>query len=477
MTLKVTNNITSSGFKQIQNHTIELGKTSYPNDSVEISSGNKSPQKTDKDSERSKIKNRIIGFSALCAAFVVSAPLISKYQTNKIAKLYKEKLFLSNLPEKIEFNGVKTVEEGIKYAKDFLGIKYIDKNFTLEAINTAIKGLVDVSNANKGKLFMPKGLRFKALKDKQNDTLAYVTGDIHSPDFGDLVINKNYFSDKVLNLELDKALFYKNGEKIYEITSAANDVETSWKVGHMYPIPQNELCKLIKKYYIEKNSLTIQEKQVLFYSLEYGHNKAESIQRKPLDILNYISRNKSKFLKENNINLNFSELENMKSEKLTEYVENLVKKLEKAGSYLDIVYEKESPTCIINHEMGHLQDYAKNLKGLDIKQREFHWKNFLSRTKENDELQNRWGSLKQEQFSNMYKDNPKKFKKHYPDFYEFVTNREIQQTAGKISTYAQSGIGEFIAETYAAMIAKRKIPDDVMSLYKKYKGPELPAMT
>ena len=74
---------------------------------------------------------------------------------------------------------------------------------------------------------------------------------------------------------------------------------------------------------------------------------------------------------------------------------------------------------------------------------------------------------------NFLQDNPEKFKKKYPDLYEFVTEKCNLQTSGKISAYAQSGIGEFIAETYARMIDGKTIPDDVMALYRKYKGPEI----
>ena len=53
------------------------------------------------------------------------------------------------------------------------------------------------------------------------------------------------------------------------------------------------------------------------------------------------------------------------------------------------------------------------------------------------------------------------------------TNQDYQQSAGKVSSYAQTSIGEFIAETYAKMVRGEKIPDDVMTLYNKYNGPKL----
>ena len=89
------------------------------------------------------------------------------------------------------------------------------------------------------------------------------------------------------------------------------------------------------------------------------------------------------------------------------------------------------------------------------------------------ELDNRWGSIEDKYYKNLFENNPEKFKKWYPELYEFLTNQEIQQTAGKVSWYAQSGIGEFIAETYANMIGGKPVPKDVMALYRKYKGPEL----
>lgn len=129
--------------------------------------------------------------------------------------------------------------------------------------------------------------------------------------------------------------------------------------------------------------------------------------------------------------------------------------------------------------MGHLQDFAKNLKELDIKQ----WKipsfkeayNNVKKGKKDDSsvmhVDNRWGGLTYKGYNDLFLKNPEKFKKRYPDLYEFLTNQESQQAAGRISAYAQTSIGEFIAEVYARMVRGDKIPDEVMKLYKKYNGP------
>ena len=55
----------------------------------------------------------------------------------------------------------------------------------------------------------------------------------------------------------------------------------------------------------------------------------------------------------------------------------------------------------------------------------------------------------------------------------FITNENEQNIASKISNYSRNSIGEFIAETYKAMVKGERIPDDVMRLYRKYNGPML----
>ena len=59
---------------------------------------------------------------------------------------------------------------------------------------------------------------------------------------------------------------------------------------------------------------------------------------------------------------------------------------------------------------------------------------------------------------------------------EFLADTAKQETAGKISWYAQTDPSEFVAETFNALCAGKKLPDDVMELYRYYKGPELPNM-
>ena len=59
---------------------------------------------------------------------------------------------------------------------------------------------------------------------------------------------------------------------------------------------------------------------------------------------------------------------------------------------------------------------------------------------------------------------------------DFINSKEKQQIASRVSNYAPKSPLEFVAETYRKLItnslgANEKIPDDIMNLYREYKGP------
>lgn len=450
----------------------------YPNDSVELSE-----KRENKIKKTSKVKNYIFGTAITTTAALGTIILIARHQGNKIAKLYENKLILSNLLEKLEFKEAKTLEEGIKFAKNILGIKEVDKEFTLEAINIANKGLVDVSNANKGKLFMPTRLGFRAPESKNDDYLAFVVKDINSPHFGNMVINKNYFDEKILDKEIKDFLYTDNGKRYFCLNNLTGEITTVLKVGCVRPFPSKDLIKLVEQFYQDSSKLSINDKQKLFYSLQYGTDNALGVLRSPLEHIKSLAWAKRHLF---NGTVNIDEVSKLSNDKQAEVLRDMAKKLEDSGSYWEFRYNIENPETTIYHEMGHLQDFARNLKELDVKQWYLNlkqiWKDAWHKTKTGEdvsrasvhEVDNRWGTVSNENYEMSFKEHPKKFKKIYPDLYEFLTNQEIQQSAGKVSSYAQSGIGEFIAEVYKLKIAGKKIPEDVEALYKKYKGPELP---
>ena len=56
----------------------------------------------------------------------------------------------------------------------------------------------------------------------------------------------------------------------------------------------------------------------------------------------------------------------------------------------------------------------------------------------------------------------------------FKSNKGQQSVANKISGYAKTNPREFVAECFSYMCAGNKLPDDVLKLYKYFKGPEIP---
>ena len=162
-----------------------------PNDSVEISG------KTDK---KEKSKNWIAWVLGGIGATAVAIWGLRKGYTKHLEKLYNTKLVKVQLPENIEFKEAKTVDEGIKFAKDVLKIKEVDSDFSLEAINTINKGLVDVSNCNKGSLYMPSALRYGT----EGDAIASIKSNIKSEHFGELTVSKEFFNHEKLNENIKK---------------------------------------------------------------------------------------------------------------------------------------------------------------------------------------------------------------------------------------------------------------------------------
>ena len=88
------------------------------------------------------------------------------------------------------------------------------------------------------------------------------------------------------------------------------------------------------------------------------------------------------------------------------------------------------------HEMGHLQDY------------------FQERTPAS-------GRYKSE---DLYPESLK----------EWLSDERKQNIAFNISSYATTGPGEFIAETYSKLLSGDSVPKEAIDLYKELKGPKIP---
>ena len=450
---------------------------SYPPDTVEISAANKIKKPKEKMSTGAKVGVTALG---VLGSLAIGAVCFAKHQSGKLTKLYNEKMQLVNLAEKIDFKEAKTVEEGIKFAKDVLKIGEVDSNFTLDAINYANRGLVDVSNANKGKLFVPKKMHFVDAKDEYS---ACVIQTIDAPNFGELYINSRNFDNKNLD-EWLKGSLGLNEKEVAE--TAKKTTDTNKKQFTYFVQPDNHTKDLLSRYRKDTNSLTVTEKRELKQTLINASEIRDAhVKRAPLTTLNIWKNDLTKA----GIKVDVEEFKKLSTEKQAEQLNELLSQLhEKIGKNLGVPVPFVTARKTIYHEMGHLQDFAKNLKELDLKHWKFSWSEAWKEADKNvkeghlfknnhsaeiDHVDNRWGGLTYSGYKELFEKNPAKFKKRYPDLYEFLTNQEYQQTAGKVSEYAQTSIGEFIAETYAKMVRGDKIPNDVMKLYEKYNGPKL----
>ncbi len=450
---------------------------SYPPDTVEISAANKIKKPKDKMSTGAKVGVTALG---VLGSLAIGAVCFAKHQSGKLTKLYNEKMQLVNLAEKIDFKEAKTVEEGIKFAKDVLKIGEVDSNFTLDAINYANRGLVDVSNANKGKLFVPKKMHFVDAKDEYS---ACVIQTIEAPNFGELYINSRNFDNKNLD-EWLKASLGLNKKEIVETTKKTTDTNKK-QIPYRVQL-DNHTKDLLNRYRKDTNSLTVTEKRDLKQTIFNADVILEAyLQRAPFTTLN----TSKDILTKAGIKVDVEEFKKLSTEKQAEKLQELLSNLyEKTGGKLTIPVPFVTARKTIYHEMGHLQDFAKNLKELDLKHWKFSWSEAWKEADKNvkeghlfksnhsaeiEHVDNRWGGLTYSGYKELFEKDPAKFKKHYPDLYEFLTNQEYQQTAGKVSEYAQTSIGEFIADVYAKMVRGDKIPDDVMKLYEKYNGPKL----
>lgn len=424
-----------------------------------------------------------VGITAVAGTVICSAYLVSRHQTKHLKKLYDEKLIMSNLPENIVFKEAKTLEEAMDFAKNILKIKNVDKNFSLEALNVTNRGLVDVSNANKGKSYLPTTLTY--IKPQKDTAIASVYNDIKSNKFGTLNINPKYFDNKELDKIIEKNLFSKDNLKLF-IKKRNSETYQSLLLFNFQKInTDNELSQLIEKFYSNKATMTLSEKKLLAHSLTENYKKNSRYKYSPISFLEEISSKYQTVLEQHNIKIDFKTLKSKNKKEQIKEVENILQKISNEEDMITQTYSIHRPETTIYHEMGHLQDFGKNLKDLDVKQNQFTLKGFWEDLKKEFKgesnninlrplFDNRWGGITYNGFEELLKKNPDKFKQLYPDLYEFLTTPEIQETAGKISKYSQSSIGEFIAETYVKMINKEYIPDDVMKLYKKYNGPLLP---
>ena len=356
---------------------------------------------------------QILAFICGCAITSLSLEGIKKGRIRYRTFMNLNKLVKTQLPEHIEFKEAKTLQEAIDYTRNVLTIRNIDKSFTLEALNMANKGITDVSNANKGCLVMPPRLIFKEFEEK---TLAAIKSDCHDKQFGSIVINKKYFDPKFLKSEINKGFYYENGNKTIKFNK-----EFNFKIDNQGIKFDDKIIPLIEKYYENPESLTIQELKIIYTNLNKAFSIVDKPKYAPIEMIKDIEKSRGSILKKLGLHIDYSLIESMSKSEQTDYANKLLDILNSNGIPYISEIELYRPEEIIYHEMSHLQDFFKHFKNLRKCYAQFA---------------ERW--YRMEQVMSNENDNIDLIKKLYPDLYEFSNNREIQETAGIISKYAQS---------------------------------------
>ena len=192
--------------------------------------------------------------------------------------------------------------------------------------------------------------------------------------------------------------------------------------------------ELLEKY--QKGSLTFEEKIKLFDGVYYINDGLKIINSCPMHFIKQLNNG----LNLKNLKINgktIDEIEKLKPEEQLPYLGALIKYIKKSGRKIQFVIPERDQFNTIYHEFGHLQD-----------------------------MQLRPPAKQKFKDESLY---PKELKQWFAD----EKNIEL---ANRVSTYAISGPGEFIAETYARALQGAKIADEVAELYKKLKGPSIPGV-
>ncbi len=360
-----------------------------------------------------------IGAGILAIGGLIAAAILTKGKNIKPA----------NFAEHIDFKPAQTMEDAINYAKKNFGVEKFDFGEDIEMANWVNEGLTNINNRFKGKANMPKEFRWANADElsKQSDAVLGLTNAKNARiTFCKGNIDNSITKFKDLVEETFKP-YYEKGELMATFHPGA-DRKVHGEILDMY----DELVKNpsnISRFDAINGQLLISD---------YAQSLA-NFNRNALNILkNKILNNDvaTKIMRDNNISTNIKDYENLPKEQLNKKVVNIIATIGDSAPITETgTLRGNSKFGILYHEMGHyLHKMNRSLK---------------------DEM---WGNVS------------KKAKE------EFITDIKKQDIAGKVSSYGKTNPNEFVAECFSAMSAGKKLPDDVMNLYKYYKGPELPNM-
>lgn len=360
---------------------------------------------------------------------------------------------VTKLAEHIDFTPAKTMEEAIEFAKTHLKIKKFDTANDLDLANWVNEGLVQINNKYKGRAHIPNEVRPlpPELKSKYKNTIAAMYSE-ETSGFrmrSRLTVNVDFFNDAHKNIEkmlkdfkfksvpiegTDKSsiqmqlLPFFNGEKLLDIMERSSKFVNN-KATKMDIV---SLRKSFGDYYTYSRFLSDNPMAVLedVYSQK---GVIENLKKyMPKGTFRTLDEVKTMTKKEQLAYLNSAN--NALSEKLS------LKDLPSAR----ILDSKRSVFDTLFHEEGHL----------------FHNKNAI---------------LDYDLMHVVYDKQTGKPTKIGKLAKGFLESKEEQFIASKVSKYATYSPLEFVAEVYSRRLFGATFTDDIMKLYEKYHGPQIPA--
>ena len=434
-----------------------------PNDTLDI-------QKKSNDDKKLSLAAKIgIVTAATLALGGVVIACIRRYNTMPLRKLSQE----------IQFKPVKSVDEGVAFLRDVLKVRsvkgFTDSKADLDTLNWVIEGMVNVSNAHKGQVRIPRSVVYGT-----NETFSKKIVDFKAAVKGSkLLINKSTYGnmDSILSRQV------KNS-KIFSVVDGKLKLNPKVSLdGSEFRIFPDEVCKNLEAKYQDflSGRMSLQDK-VKFRdtlsnveNLYFEHVAVDNIAARFKSLLpEGITLDKFKTLPMDEQVKISSELLLRGTKQLLDADflaivkdKELVKRLSAAGLPVNpsdiskIGYEEwYLQACeILNRQPAHLVSPHKISQFRTIYHELGHAQDLLVHT--------RAGATNE--YNNDAARYPSKLKRWLADI-------EKQEIASNVSTYSKCGPGEFIAETYAGILSGNKYPKKVLDLYKSLGGPSVPNM-
>lgn len=413
------------GNNQTESLPVKINDNGLSQDTVEINGEKKGLSKDAK-----------WGIGLGIAAVITAAALLIRGKT----KAAQEEIF--KLAEHIDFSPAKTVEEARNFARTHLGIKNYHEEMPLEVMNWVNEGLVNVNNAAKGKAKMFDTIGYVSMEDK-GKALACAIPAKNGGELGAIFnINKNVFEkidehiNKMIKDSLSNKILFKNKEGKLDLYNFYKNDEAS-----------ADLLKGLNEFLEKPDKFSIIDKIQLyedFASLAFAH---ESFYKAPMAKLKQLMKNEGiqETLLAHSKLPDLKQIEKLTTEQQRNVLVDLTNTCLLSGDKLHLAYPKGDKFRTIYHEMGHLQH--ENSIGVDM----------YAQMAKPEECEKWFGKVTD--ITN-----------------DFVNSKEKQQIANRVSGYASESPLEFVAETYRKLIniainGGEKLPDDIMALYKEYKGP------